>query len=184
MVARAASPAGWPVDISRYQAYEVFGPGVALLLLLSTLATVLGLGAIVALLVRAYRQPEPSAVALGLVILATVAVMTVTNKTLSPQYLLWLGGPMAALLLLRRDDTPAEQRAIGRLAAQLLVLALLTHLIYPLLYGGLLGRQGDGMLVLSTLVTAVRNVFLVVFTVEACRLAWRRLARSRVQPLV
>jgi hypothetical protein len=179
MVARALSPGAWLVDISRYQAYEVFGPAVGLLLAVSTVATVLGLGVIVALLVRAHRDPEPSAVAVGLVILATVAVMTVTNKTLSPQYLLWLGGPMAALLLLRARDGEREQREVGRLAGQLLLLALLTQLVYPLLYDGLLGRQGHGMVVVATLVTAARNVFLVVFTVEACRLAWRRLSPAR-----
>jgi hypothetical protein len=138
---------------------------------------VLGLGVIVALLVRAYRHPQPSAVAIGLVILATVAVMTITNKTLSPQYLLWLGGPMTALLLLRRDEDQAQQRSVGRLARQLLLLALLTQLVYPLLYDGFLGRQGPAMVVVATLVTAARNIFLVVFTVEACRLAWRRLRR-------
>ena len=176
MVARALSPSGYLVDISRYQAYEVFGPAVGLLLGVSTVATVLGLVVIIALLVRAHRNPRASAVAVSLVVLATVAVMTVTNKTLSPQYLLWLGGPMAALLLLRADDEPAEQRAVGRLAGRLLVLALLTQLVYPLLYDGLLGRQGHAMVVVSTLVTAARNVFLVVFTVQTCRLAWRRLA--------
>jgi hypothetical protein len=182
MLGRAVSPGGWLVDISKYQAYEVFGPGVAALLMLSTLATVLGLGVILALLVRAFRNPAPSAVALGLVILATVAVMTVTNKTLSPQYLLWLGGPMAALLLLRGEESPAEQRSIGRLAGQLLALALLTHLVYPLLYDAFLGRRGQDGIVLSTLVTTARNVFLVVFTFEACRLAWRRLRHREVEP--
>jgi len=177
MLARALTPGGgWVVDMSKYQAYEVFGAGVGPLLLLSNLATVLGLVLIVALLVRAHRASEPSPVAVGLVILATVAIMTITNKTLSPQYLLWLGGPMAALLLLRQDDRHDEQRLLGRLAGQLLVLALLTHLVFPLLYDGFLGRQGGAMVVISTLVTAARNVFLVVFTVEACRLAWRRLA--------
>jgi hypothetical protein len=180
MLARAVSPTGWVVDISKYQAYEIFGPGVAPLLMLSTLATVVGLGVIVALLVRAFRNPEPSAVALGLVILATVAVMTVTNKTLSPQYLLWLGGPTAALLLLRSDDDETERRTIGRLTGQLLALALLTHLVYPLLYDGFLGRRGQDGIVLSTVVTAARNVFLVVFTVEACRAAWRRLGHRPV----
>ena len=56
-----------------------------------------------------------------------------------------------------------------------MALALLTHLVFPLLYDGLLGRQGAAMVVVSTLVTAARNVFLVVFAVEATRLAWRRL---------
>ena len=176
MIARAVSPDSWAVDISRYQAYEIFGAGVAPLLTLSTVATVLGLVAIVAIFVRASRNPAPSAVAVGLAILATVAIMTITNKTLSPQYLLWLGGPMSALLLLRTDDDPVEQRRLGRLAGELLLLALLTHLVYPLFYDGFLGRQGWVMIVLSTLVTAARNMFLVVFTVQVCRLAWRRLA--------
>jgi len=178
MLARAVSPSGWLVELSKYQAYEVFGPGVAPLLILSTVATVLGLVAIVAIFVRASRNPAPSAVAVGLAILATVAIMTITNKTLSPQYLLWLGGPMAALLLLRRDEDPADQRRLGRLAAELLALALLTHLVYPVCYDGFIGRQGWPMLVVATLVTALRNVFLVVFAVQVCRLAWRRLARQ------
>ena len=99
--------------------------------------------------------------------------MTVTNKTLSPQYLLWLGGPMAALLLLRRSAAPAERIVVNRLASQLLVLALLTQLVYPLLYDGLLGFRGDAMVVVATVVTAVRNLALLLFTVEVCRLTWR-----------
>lgn len=181
MLARAVKPRDWSVDMSRYQAFEVFGAGVTPLLLLSNLATVLGLAVIVALFVRAFRTAATTPVAVGLVILATVAVMTITNKTLSPQYLLWLGGPMAALLLLRRDATRAERSAITRLAGQLLVLALLTHLVYPLLYDGFLGRQGYAMIVISTVVTALRNLALVAFTVEVCRMAWRFLAPAPVR---
>ena len=62
------------------------------------------------------------------------------------------------------------------MAGQLLVLALLTQLVYPLLYDGYLGRRGQMMIILSTVVTAIRNLALVVFTVEACWLAWRMLA--------
>lgn len=181
MLARAVAPSGWVVHSSKYQAYEIFGPGVAPLLTLSTVATVLGLVAIVAIFVRASRNPAPSAVAVGLAILATVTIMTITNKTLSPQYLVWLGGPMAALLLLRTDDDPGEQRRLGRLAGVLLLLALLTHLVYPLCYYGLLGRRGWTMLLLATVLTTVRNVLLVVFTVGVCRLAWRRLAPEPVR---
>ena len=68
--------------------------------------------------------------------------MIVTNKTLSPQYLLWLGGPVAALLLLRHRATPAERRAIRHTAYALLALALLTHLVYPLLYDGCSAATG------------------------------------------
>jgi hypothetical protein len=62
------------------------------------------------------------------------------------------------------------------MAGQLLILALLTQLVYPIFYDGYLGRQGEMMIILSTIVTAVRNIALVFFTVESCWLAWRMLA--------
>jgi hypothetical protein len=179
MVARAFRPDRWIVDISKYQAYEIFGAGVKPLLLISSLATLLGLLMIVALYVRCFRNPDPSPVAVGLAIMTTVAIMIITNKTLSPQYLLWLGGPLAAVILLAPAATDAERRAIRRLALQLLGLALLTHLVYPLLYDGLLGRQGYLMIIVSTVVTALRNIALLLFTIELGRLAWKSFAAAR-----
>ncbi len=178
MMARAVQPAEWIVDYSKFQAWEIFGPGVSALLLLSNLATVAGLTVIITLYVRAFRNPQPTPVAIGLVVLATVAIMTITNKTLSPQYLLWLGGPMAALLILRSTSTEQDKSTLRRLAIQLLLLAALTQLVYPLLYDGLLGRDGRVMIIISTMVTTVRNLALIAFTVEVCRLAWRLLARA------
>jgi hypothetical protein len=178
MVARAVRPDRWIVDISKYQSNEIFGAGVRPLLLLSSLATLLGLLMIVALYVRAFRNSDPSPVAVGLAIMTTVAIVIITNKTLSPQYLLWLGGPMAALILLEPAATDAERRAIRRLAVQLLGLALLTHLVYPLLYYGLTGRQGHLMIIVSTVVTSIRNLALLLFTVELWRMVWQSLARS------
>jgi hypothetical protein len=52
------------------------------------------------------------------------------------------------------------------------VLALLTHLVYPLFYDGLLGRSGHAMIVASTLVTALRNLALVAFTLQVSVIAW------------
>ena len=176
MLARAASPDQWLVDISQYQAYEIFGPGVDAWIVISNIATLLGLTMIILLTIRAFRHNGSTPVAIGFVIVATVAIMTITNKTLSPQYLLWLGGPMAALMVLRPNASVDEQPAINRMAGQLLILALLTQLVYPLFYDGYLGRSGQMMIILSTVVTAIRNLALVVFTVEACWLAWRMLA--------
>jgi hypothetical protein len=176
MLARAASPDQWLVDISQYQAYEIFGPGVDVWIVISNLATLLGLTMIILLTIRAFRHNGSTPVAIGFVVVATVAIMTITNKTLSPQYLLWLGGPMAALMVLRPNASVDEQPAINRMAGQLLILALLTQLVYPLFYDGYLGRSGQLMIILSTGVTAIRNLALVVFTVEACWLAWRMLA--------
>ena len=80
--------------------------------MISNLATVAGLVMIVALCVRAFRSGGSTPVAVGLAVLAIIAIMTVTNKTLSPQYLLWFGGPAAALLLLARSA--AAERAARR----------------------------------------------------------------------
>ena len=175
MLARAARPDHWIVDMSQYQAYEIFGPGVDIWVMISSLATVLGLAMIILLTIRAFRHDGSTPAAIGFVVLATVAIMTITNKTLSPQYLLWVGGPMAAMLAYRPQATPDEQSAISRIAGHALILALLTQLVYPLLYDSYLGRHGQAMIIVSTVVTAIRNLALVVFTVEVCRLAWRML---------
>jgi hypothetical protein len=175
MLGRAVKPDYWTVDMSRYQAYEIFGSGVEAWVMISNIATLFGLALIILLTIRAFRYDGSTPVAIGFVIVAIVAIMTITNKTLSPQYLLWLGGPMAALLAFRPQALPGEQPAINRMAGHLLVLALLTQLVYPLLYDSYLGLQGQAMIILATIVTAIRNLALVAFTVEACWLAWRTL---------
>ena len=175
MLARAVKPDYWTVDMSRYQAYEIFGSGVEAWVMISNIATLFGLALIILLTIRAFRYDGSTPVAIGFVIVAIVAIMTITNKTLSPQYLLWLGGPMAALLAFRPQALAGEQPAINRMAGQLLILALLTQLVYPLLYDGYLGLQGHVMIIIASIVTAIRNLALVAFTVEACWLAWRTL---------
>jgi hypothetical protein len=175
MLARALRPDQWIVDMSQYQAYEIFGPGVDAWVMISSIATVLGLVLIILLTVRAFRHDGSTPAAIGFVVLAIVAIMTITNKTLSPQYLLWMGGPMAALLAYRPQARPDEQPAINRIAGQVLILALLTQLVYPLFYNSYLGREGHAMIIISTIVTTIRNVALVVFTIEVCLMAWRML---------
>jgi hypothetical protein len=175
MLVRALRPDQWIVDMSQYQAYEIFGPGVDAWVMISSIATLLGLAMIILLTVRAFRHDGSTPAAIGFVVLATVAIMTITNKTLSPQYLLWMGGPMAALLAYRADARPKEQPAISRITGQVLILALLTQLVYPLFYNSYLGREGHAMIIISTIITAIRNVALVVFTIEVCLMAWRML---------
>ena len=82
---------------------------------------------------------------------------------------------MAALLAYRAHATSDEQPAINRVARHVLILALLTQLVYPLFYDSYLGREGHAMIIISTIVTAIRNIALVVFTIEVCRMAWRML---------
>jgi hypothetical protein len=173
MMLRIPRPDTWVVGMSRYQAFEVFGPGVGAWLAISTIATLLGFVIMTVLYVRGYRTPEPTSGTIGIVILATIAIMTITNKTLSPQYLVWLGGPMAALLIMRSRDAAGRPTVFSRFAIQLLVLALLTHLVYPLTYTGLYEAPHGGMFVTSTILLLVRNLCLLVFTVSVIAVAWR-----------
>ena len=172
MIARAVRQHRWVVDISTFQAYEIFGPGVELWVAVSSVATVVGLTGLAVLYVRAFRAGGGTLVATAFLVLTTIAVMIVTNKTLSPQYLLWLAGPGAALLLFRHRATPAERAAIRHTGYALLALSLLTHLVYPLFYPSLLNRNGPALLAVATVVTATRNLGLLVFTGYAASRAW------------
>lgn len=182
MVMRLFSGNRWSVAMSEFQAFEVFGPGVGFWLTASTVAMLLGIVTMIVLFARAFAHPEPSTAAVGLVMLATIALLAVTNKTLSPQYLVWLGGPMAALLLVRGSRTDRRPTMISRLAVQLLVLALLTHLIYPLTYVGLYGEGRGALLITSTVLLVLRNAGLVIFTIAVCASAWRMTRRPRTIP--
>ncbi|MFT4165142.1 MAG: glycosyltransferase family 87 protein [Microlunatus sp.] len=184
MLVRMIHPHRWVVEISKFQAFEIFGPGVSLWQTASSVATVAGLVTLVALWIRAFRaRGGVTPIAVALVVLATVAVMIITNKTLSPQYVLWLGGPVAALVLLRTQaTTPELRRWIARIAVATLILAGLTQLVYPLLYDGYLNVRGPLRLVVATVVTTVRNLGLLGYTVVAVLLAWRTTSSSPATP--
>lgn len=174
MAAHAVDPGRWEIKFSAYQAFELFGPGVPAFLVLSTVATVAGLGVLVLLWLRAYRNPNPSALAVGLLLLATIGIVVAINKTLSPQYLLWLGGGAAALLSTSSRRT-GQLRSIRHLAVQLLVLAGLTQLVYPVLYNEIRGLDGRELLLVGTAVLVLRNLALLIFILSVCTLAWRAL---------
>lgn len=76
--------------------------------------------------------------------LATLLVVILVNKVLSPQYLIWLL-PFAALL-------PSRQSVL------LLVILVLTVLLYPLGFGALVSVQAPAVVALN-----VRNLLLVVY---------------------
>ena len=115
--------------------------------------------------------------------LATVAVVIITNKTLSPQYLLWIGGPIAALLLLRDSAaSPDLRRWIIRIGVAGLVLAGLTQLVYPLLYDGYLGMTDAAGMVAATLVTACATCACWASPCSCLLLAWRATSSSPATP--
>lgn len=170
MLGRAVHPHGiWSVNTSKYKASEIFGTGVDAMVLLSTALTLAGLLVLGWLWLRCRRTPD--LVTLGWLILAAAAVLTVTNKTLSPQYILWLGGPVAALFVL----APAEP-AVRRIAKLLLVVSVLTQLDYPVWYAELVNLGWHTLPM--TLLLAVRNALLVWLACSACAEVWRRTART------
>lgn len=168
MLARMFHPVGvWHVGVSQYKAYEIAGAGTRALVDLTTLFTLLGGVLLIVLWWRAHRIVTPSAQTLGWLFLATTLIVTVANKTLSPQYLLWLGGPVAALAV--RAPADHAVRTFGRV---LLVTAVATQLVFPVGYGTLVHTHA--MLALPTLVLAIRNGLLLWLTWYAVRQVWEQ----------
>jgi hypothetical protein len=165
MLGRMVHPVGtWDMRISQYKAFEIFGPGVQLTGRLTTVFTVLG-GLLLVLLWWRAAHGAPSAGTLGWIFLSTALIVTVTNKTLSPQYLLWLGGPAAALAV----RAPADP-AVRTFARVLLVTAVATQLVFPIGYNALL--KTHSLMPLVTLSLAARNLLLLWLTWYAVRQAW------------
>ncbi|HET6210092.1 MAG TPA: glycosyltransferase 87 family protein [Jatrophihabitans sp.] len=175
MLARAVHPVGvWTIRLSKYKAFEIFGAGSRLLITLSSVLTVLGGLLLITLWRRALRLGTPSAETLGWLFLATALIVTVTNKTLSPQYLLWLGGPVAALAV--RAPADHAVRSFGRV---LMVTALATQFTFPIGYNALL--KTHSLMPLVALDLALRNTLLVWLAWYAVRQVWRQTARP-VEP--
>jgi hypothetical protein len=143
----------------------VEGPGATTLIRLSTLATAGALLLLGWLWWRAWRggRDRPAGLALvGLLAVAGACLLIVPNKTLSPQYLLWIGGVLAALGALVPDEP-----ALRRLNLMPLVGCVLTQLIYPLGYGMITGANWAN--VIGAALLTVRNGLLLAITVVAVR---------------
>ena len=173
MLGRALSPERWQVTYAASRSYEVTGPGVHLLLALSTVAAlvyvalVVAAWARVAMLARAGRD-------VGLcttvwVVLATVSGFIVVGKVFSPQYLLWLLPAVAAALVV------VDHTALRVWAAALLGAELLTNLVFPLNYLPIVQSTAPHLHSV-TLLLAARNLLVAAMFVVAVVRAWRGLS--------
>ena len=186
MLARAIAPGRYEVALSRWQAYEVTGDGTSTALAASSVATLLGYLVIIATYVLWLRRPDRTVVEAALVMVLVVTVTIVTNKTFSPQYMMWVGGPVAGLLVAagrtRSVGTVPSWHHLRALALSVLALTLVTQLVYPVLYQPLV--HGGPLLLLATVVLVVRNLALVAFLVWLGVLVWRMLvAPGSPQPV-
>ncbi len=180
MLLRGFAPEQYRVAVSRWQAFEIAGPGTSTLLSLATLATALGIAALAGAYVLWLRRPDRTVTDALLLMVLVIVVTIVTNKTFSPQYMMWLGGPLAALLAASGQPGAAQstpsRRQVRHLAYWVLGLTLGTQLVYPILYEPLV--HGGSLLIPATLVLVARNVAMVWFTAWLVRLVWRTLHRT------
>jgi hypothetical protein len=181
MLIRGFAPSRYTVGVSQWQAFEITGSGVGPMLSASNIAMVIGYLGIAWAYVTWLRRPDRTIVDAALLMVLVIAVTIVTNKTFSPQYMMWLGGPLAALLV-AAGRAPREQKAptwrnLRALTFWVLALTLATQLVYPVLYEPLV--HGGPLLVLATIVLVLRNLGLVVFVVWLALLVRRTLRRGQ-----
>lgn len=161
LLARVLGASGIRV-VREYGAYQVHGPGVSVVVALTTVASAV---VVLAFLGLAWRRPGN--VDLGLAGLLAVLLVA---RVLSPQYLVWAIG-LAALAV---SDAASRQR---RTAGLLVAACALTQWLYPIWYVGLIhGAVG------STLLLAVRNAVLLVAGGVAVRAALTLPERSGNDP--
>ncbi|RRD47873.1 glycosyltransferase family 87 protein [Tessaracoccus sp. OH4464_COT-324] len=153
------APGEWHIWLSEYNALEIAGPGVGVMLTVSTALTLLSLLAAVGLSVLLIKRRSGPTVVL-LAVCTLVLFTVIANKTLSPQYVLWLGGPVAVLLAHVR--CPWLRRHLVVLGAALVVVGALTQYTYPWGAFGIMALpQGSGA---DIAVLAARNLLLIVLT--------------------
>lgn len=159
----------WKYELSEYNAYEVFGPGVDSMLSFATFLTV---GAVFVTIWAAWRlwlvrdawTPGREQEAIALAALIVSLAMLVSNKTFSTQYLLWIGGPIAVLLI--NQATSAIRRELWVVAFSSVAIGLATQFIYPWAYGLILAQpNGDPY---ATSIIVMRNIGVVALLVYSC----------------
>ncbi|MDM4764153.1 glycosyltransferase 87 family protein [Galbitalea sp. SE-J8] len=136
--------------------FQVSGDGTDVASALTTPAMALAVIAVVLLAVRAVRRgAEPAAVVL-LLTLALATALIAFNKVASPQYVTWLAVPIAVAVALGG----VAARSVRTGGPIVLAIAALTQLVYPYLYGDVVGAEPSMIAVLTA-----RNALLVALFV-------------------
>ena len=130
--------------------FQVFGFGVSLVAALMGFAMLIALAITVWLGWQAGKSGNDTVTVIAAISLTASLDMIVFNKVGSPQYIAWLLVPLL-LALLRGQSLPVISG---------LVLAGLTHLIYPVIYDGILLANPA-----ATAVLGVRNIVLIALLV-------------------
>jgi Glycosyltransferase family 87 len=161
--------------VHEFGAFQISGPGVNLVGSCSLLLTVIGLGFVVWWRLRRFNHASWSPALMYDVALTVVLVMVVTDRVLSPQYLIWLMG-LAALCL--AENGPGRRATVMATPAKLVMACVLvTQIEFPILFGEVMGHG-----VWGTSLVAARNTTLVVATVLAIKALWRASTKAPADP--
>ncbi len=170
---------GYKVEMSKYNAFEIFGPGASTWQSLSTILMALTVALAIGVALLSWRRnglDHRSAVLADLVI---IGALIIANKTLSPQYFVWWAAP-AAMVLDRvsgenTSENPPDPNTLSwaqtwcwTAAMFLLITAFLTQQVYPLNYPGIIGLPPSRI---STNLLVSRNIMTIV-TFVACVVAF------------
>ena len=170
---------GYKVEMSKYNAFEIFGPGASTWQSLSTILMTLTVALAIGVALLSWRRnglDHRSAVLADLVI---IGALIIANKTLSPQYFVWWAAPAAMVLDRVSGENTSEnppnpntlswaQTWCWTAAMFLLITAFLTQQVYPLNYPGIIGSPPSRI---STSLLVSRNAMTIV-TFVACVVAF------------
>lgn len=176
MIGRLVDPHSYWVAVSDFNAWEISGPGTDAFQQASTVATAIGLLGAVAAYVVWVRRPEQRLIEGAALMLLVVYVMIVTNKTFSPQYIIWVGGPLAAGWAMASEGVRGSHQArcdehhLAEISEWTLLVSLLTQVIYPIGYASLVGHR-PGMIA-ATGVLVARNLLLCWTLYVVCAWIW------------
>ncbi len=179
----------WHIDFSKYNAYEITGPGVSTALHVSTVLMALVIVVAAAFAVVGWHSSDRpghrlTAFDFTLAAVALIALLIVANKTFSPQYMFWMGAPLAVLIHhAGRRSGPRPSQSVQtqrRLAAWFagvgLAAAALTQVVFPDNYNDLIFVTPSNPVITTDLL--LRNLLMVVLAGSATAVALVRYVRS------
>lgn len=134
--------------------FQVAGPGATTAAAIATPIMAVAALVVVLLAVRAVRAGAAASELLAPTMLALVTVLIAFNKVGSPQFVTWFAVPIVLGLV---TSSAGLGRSFRTPATIVLVIAALTHLVYPYFYGWLLALD---VAMLSTL--TARNILYFV----------------------
>ena len=141
--------------------FQISGPGADAAAAFTTPVMAAGVAIVLLLGIRAVRRGAAFGRLLPALALSFVVVLMLANKVGSPQFVTWLAAPIILGLVLR----PLRFLVPAVLAA---AIALLTHVLYPYLYGWLLVAHPAFVLLVT-----VKAGLLVALLVWGIRAVWQ-----------